>query len=380
MSFTRPAVLACLLLTASTAAGEKQTPIDASLATPDAKNEILWYDIQHLPIEGQGWSETKAAYDRLPAKAESKVRNAVWNLSRHSAGIAVRFVTDATRISARWTLTSPNLAMPHMAATGVSGLDLYVRDDQGQWRWLACGRPTSKTNTVELTSGIPDGTRTYLLYLPLYNGVSSVEIGLPKGSVLAPPSARPANHQMPIVFYGTSITHGACASRPGMPHPAILGRRFERPVVNLGFSGNGRMETEVAELMAEIDAAVYIIDCLPNIGANDVLARTKLCVAILRKAHPDTPILLVEDRSYADAFLISSKRERNRTSREALRKVFDELKSAGDDHLYYLEGEHLLGDDNEGTVDSSHPTDLGFMRQADAFAEVLKPILADAAQ
>jgi len=375
MLLMRTFLLACLLLAVSTPASAGQPVVDAGLAKRDAKRDILWYDAKLLPVEGQAWKDTRSPFDRLPAKAESKVRSAVWNLSRHSAGLAVRFTTGATTISARWTLTSSNLAMPHMPATGVSGLDLYVRDKAGKWRWLACGRPGSKTNTANLVSGIPAGKRTYMLYLPLYNGVTSIEIGIPQGSALALPPTRPASHQRPVVFYGTSITHGACASRPGMPHPAILGRRFERPVVNLGFSGNGRMETEVAELLAEIDAAVFVIDCLPNISAKDVLARTKPCIAILRKAHPTTPVLLVEDRSYSDAFLNAGKRERNRTSRAALRKVFEELKAAGDDNLYYLKGEHLLGDDNEGTVDSSHPTDLGFMRQADAFAEVLKPIL-----
>jgi len=350
-----------------------ETPLSESQAK--VEGSTAWYDIQLLPIEGQGWSDTAADYDRLPAKAEDKVRSAVWNLSRHSAGIAVRFVTDATTIHARWTLTSARLAMPHMPATGVSGLDLYVRDSEGQWRWLACARPTKQSNSVKLTSGIPEGKRSYMLFLPLYNGVSKVEIGIPQGKMLAAAPARPASHAKPIVFYGTSITHGACASRPGMVHTAILGRRFDRPVINLGFSGNGRMEPEVVEWIAEIDAAVYVFDCLPNIQAADVLARTKPCIEIIRKTHPTTPILLVEDRSYSDSFLVSSKRERNRTSREALRKVFDELKSAGDSNLFYLEGEKLLGKDNEGTVDSSHPTDLGFMRQADAFAEVLRPIL-----
>ena len=160
-----------------------------------------------------------------------------------------------------------------------------------------------------------------------------------------------------------------------MCHPAILGRRFDRPHVNLGFSGNGRMEIEVAELMAEIDAAVYVLDCLPNIGAAVVTTRTEPVVRLLREKRPETPILLVEDRTYADAFLIRSKRERNDTSRAAYRAAFERLQDAGVQNLYYLEGEHLLGDDNEGTVDSSHPNDLGFMRQADAFAEVLKPIL-----
>ncbi len=347
-----------------------------SQAQPDRSDGSYWHDARKLPIEGQGWTDTKSPYDRLPAKAETTVRDAVWNLSRSASGIVVPFSTDSSRIKVRWTLTSDRLAMPHMPATGVSGVDLYVRDDRGVWRWLACKPPEGKSTTVELVGGIVEKDRDYLLYLPLYNGVSSLEINVPSGKYLAAPKPRPADKQKPIVFYGTSITHGASASRPGMTHAAILGRRFDRPIINLGFSGNGRMEPEVAALLAELDPAVYVIDCLPNITADEVLARTKTCVNILRKARPTTPVLLVEDRSYSDAFLVASKHERNRASREALRKVFDELKAAGDENLYYLEGEHLLGDDNEGTVDSSHPTDLGFMRQADAFEKTLRPILA----
>jgi hypothetical protein len=160
-----------------------------------------------------------------------------------------------------------------------------------------------------------------------------------------------------------------------MVHTAIVGRWLDRPVINLGFSGNGRMEAEVAELMAELDAAAYVIDCLPNIGAAEVRQRTEPLVRILRAAHPDTPIVLVEDRSYTDSWLIESKRKRNATSREELRAAYERLKAAGDEQLVYLRGDKLLGDDSEGTVDSSHPTDLGFMRQAEAFREVLAPLV-----
>src|SRR5690606_4325483 len=119
--------------------------LDATLAK--AENATLWYDVNLLSIEGRGWNDTAAKFDRLPARAQGKVRAEVWNLSRQSAGIAVRFVTDSPEIRARWTLTSANLAMPHMAATGVSGLDLYVRDEKQRWRWLACARPSKQTNT-----------------------------------------------------------------------------------------------------------------------------------------------------------------------------------------------------------------------------------------
>jgi hypothetical protein len=380
MAIARFVPLVLLVGVAIEVVAEETKPLDPAKAKADADGSTLWYDVQLLTIEGQGWQDTAARYDRLPAKAEGKVRTEVWNLGRQSAGIAIRFVTDSPAIHARWTLTSASLAMPHMPATGVSGLDLYVRGEDGQWRWLACARPASQTNSQQLVADIPEAKREYLLYLPLYNGVSSVEIGIPKDKTLAAGLLRPEARRKPIVFYGTSITQGGCASRPGMVHTAILGRRFDRPVMNLGFSGNGRMEPEVAELMAEIDAVVFVLDCLPNISAEDVLARTKPCVAILRKAHPTTPIVLVEDRSYSDAFLVSSKRQRNLASRKALRSVYEELKSAGDGHLYYLEGARLLGNDNEGTVDGSHPTDLGFVRQANAFADILGPLLDAKAQ
>jgi lysophospholipase L1-like esterase len=351
-----------------TVAGE---PLDPKLGKEEG--DLVWYDIRSLGIEGQGWSEVKAPYDRLPAKAEGKVRDAVWGLSRDSAGMCVRFATDSPAVHCRWTLTKANLAMPHMAATGVSGVDLYVHTDHG-WRWVACGRPTAQTNNAALVAGLPAERREWLMYLPLYNGVSSVEVGIAKTAAIAP-LPRAKGTEKPIVFSGTSITHGACASRPGMVHTAILGRRLDRPVINLGFSGNGKMEEPVNELLAEIDAEMYVIDCLPNMSAAEVAERTEPLVALLRKARPQTPIVLVEDRTYADAHLVKSKRERNHTSRAALRAAYDKLKAAGEKNLYYIEGEHLLGDDYEGTVDSSHPNDLGFQRQADAMEKVLRPLV-----
>lgn len=339
---------------------------------------VAWHDVLDIGLEGKGWSDTSAPFDRLPARAKKLVRSPVWSLSQHSAGMCVRFVTDATAIHARWKLRSANLAMNHMPATGVSGLDLYVKSAvdhvNGPWRWLAVGRPSAQSNSARLVSGIPAGKREYLLYLPLYNGVESVEIGVPEGASIWKPDARTSGLK-PIVFYGTSITQGGCASRPGMVHTAILGRWLDAPVINLGFSGNGRMEAEVATLMTELDASVFVIDCLPNISAGDVAARTAPLVGILRKAHPTTPIVLVEDRSYTDSFLLKSKRERNLSSRAALKEVYEKLKESGDENLYYIPGEDLIGDDGEGTVDSSHPTDLGFLRQSEAFAEVLRPIL-----
>ncbi len=334
--------------------------------------ECIWTDILDLGIEGKGWKEDPLLYNRLPAKAETMVRDAVWGLSHHTAGFYVRFKSNATSIMANWKLTGDRLAMPHMAATGVSGLDLYVKRDNGSWHWLGIGKPDSIENTVTLAEGLSESPREYLLYLPLYNGIEFVRIGVPEAFKIEPV---PPETGKPIVFYGTSITQGGCASRPGMCSTAILGRRLDREIINLGFSGNGRMEPEVAELLAELDPLVYFIDCLPNMAADKVAVRVEPFVNILRKAHPDTPIVLAEDRTYDDAFLIESKRLRNMESRKALRTAYENLLNSGTRNLYYQIAEGQLGVDGDGTVDSSHPTDLGFYRQAEAYQLILENII-----
>ena len=231
-----------------------------------------WFQARALGVEGKGWEATSSPYQRFPDRAQKVVRPPVWDLSQHSAGMVLRFVTDATSLSARWTLTSPDLAMSHMPATGVSGLDLYVKVS-GQWRWLNTPQPTAQSNTAVLVQGLVSAKREFLLYFPLYNGVSSVELGIPAVSRLW--SKRyDGEAARPLVFWGTSITQGACASRPGMVHTAILGRRLDRPVMNFGFSGNGRMEPEVARLISEIDAAIYVIDCCPNLDGEQVRLAT----------------------------------------------------------------------------------------------------------
>ena len=327
-------------------------------------------------MEGRGWSKTERYFDRLPAAAHGKVRDAVWNLSRHSAGMLVRFATNAPDIHARYELLSANLAMPHMPATGVSGLDLYARDEHGHDRWLAVAQPTTQKPNLKLSSAIDplpgNAKRLYTLYLPLYNGVNALEIGIPSGAEFEPVAPRA---EKPMLFYGTSIMHGACASRTGMSITGILGRRLNRPVINLGFSGNGQMEPEVGGFLAELDPCVYAIDCLPNMSAPMIEQRAEPLVRQLRAVRPDTPILLVEDRSMTIAPFHKATREHHEGSRKAFRAAYERLKASGVSHLSYLRGEQLLGNDGEGATDGSHPSDLGMVRYADAYERALRPVL-----
>ncbi|MFV0444269.1 MAG: SGNH/GDSL hydrolase family protein [Planctomycetaceae bacterium] len=335
--------------------------------------QLNWHDVRDWGVEGKGWSETEKYFDRFPAKAKGVVRDAVWNLSRHSAGMLVRFRTDASVIWSEHTVTSRSLDMPHMPSTGVSGLDLYAEDEQGMPRWVAIVKPTGPTTRGEMVSGVAAGERTYSVYLPLYNGTEAVKIGIPTNASFTPLEPRT---EKPIVFYGTSITHGACASRTGMPHPAILGRRLNRPVINLGFSGNGKMEPEVGALLAELDPAVYVIDCLPNMVEAEVSERAVPLVHQLNAAHPETPILLVEDRTYANTWILPDKQRRHAASRAALQAAYQQLQQEGIKTLSYLEGDKLLSDDREDTTDGSHPSDLGFFRQADAMEPLLRAALS----
>ena len=368
-------VLLLFLTMAVTGLAQTQTPATPAPKTSPAPEPVLtWHDVTKWGAEGRGWvnAERLRWFDRFPAAAQGRVPPKVWDLSRDSAGMVVRFKTDARTIWAHYVLRNPHLAGANMTAIGASGIDLYARDGEGKWRWAGVTRPGTKEVRQAIVSGLAPGLREYAAYLPLYNGPDSLEIGVPAGAAfegLAPRTERP------IVFYGTSITHGASASRPGMVHTAILGRKFDRPVINLGFSGNGKMEAEVTKFLAEIDAAIFVIDCLPNMNAAEVTERTEPCVRTLRAAHPKTPILLVEDRNFPSGFLIRSRREHNASSQAALRAAYQRLVDAKTGNLHYLEGALLLDPDGEDTTDGSHPSDLGFVHHARAFERVLRPLL-----
>jgi len=344
---------------------------------PAQRDSLLsWYDARDFAILGRGWDEPHRDFERLPSQAESTVTESVWRLSHHSSGLYVQFVTDANEIHVRWTLLHNNLAMPHMPATGVSGMDLYTRSADGAWRWLGNGRPSGfPVNTARIVHNLPPARRQMMLYLPLYNGVSSVEIGLPQKASSWAYISKDSPDIKPIVFYGTSITQGGCASRPGMSTTSILGRRLDWPVINLGFSGAGKMEPVMAELLGEIDAALYVLDCLPNMDIQLIRERVEPFIETLRRSKAETPILLVEGRAFQNAHELPDAADQCNSQWLALRTAYENLTGKGIKNLHYAYGMNQLGQDGEATVDGSHPTDLGFMRQADFFEPIIRAIL-----
>jgi lysophospholipase L1-like esterase len=333
-------------------------------------------------IEGQAWpKEVKDKYDRLPARAEKLVRKQVWDLSTQSAGLMIRFRANAGEIKVRYGVGGKQ-ALPHMPATGVSGVDLYAISNNGDWRWCSAKYAFGDTITYNFRNIEPvDSThqlgREYRLFLPLYNNVKWLEIGIPEGTRFELLPVRP---DKPIVVYGTSIAQGACASRPGMAWPAILGRKLDDPLINLGFSGNGRMEKELMDMVTEIDAKIYILDCLPNlvasvnIPADEIKKRLLGGVRGLRDKRPGIPIVLAEHDGYTDEAINPVNRKSYQDVNLILKEVFAQLKTEETENIYLISKEEFH-QDIETMVDGTHPTDLGMMRYAEAYEKRIREIL-----
>lgn len=338
------------------------------------KPALAWHEVAEWDVEGRAWTDHERLrfYDRFPAAAKSMVTEAVWNLSRTSTGMVARFRTDSPEIHVRYELFSPSMSGRNMSPMGASGFDLYARDDEGKWRWVESTGPSQAVDQQLVVSGLAPGEREYALYLPIRNGINDLAVGVAVEANFQRLSPR---DQRPIVFYGTSINHGASASRAGMVHTAILGRWFDRPVVNLGFAGNGRMHAEVGEWLGKLDAAVFVIDCLPNLNAERVRARAVPLVKQLRAAQPDIPIVLVEDRRNTNSWILPARNAHHNANHAALQEAYATLQAEGMENLYYIPGDDLLGHDSEATADGSHPSDLGFMRQAKVFYPILEEAL-----
>ena len=307
-------------------------------------------------------------YDRLPASYKDLVREPVWDLSKNSAGLSIRFLSNSSVITAKWELLN-NFSMDHMPDTGIKGIDLYFKNNN-KWQYVNTGRPAGFKNEYRLIDNMDNELREYKIFLPLYDGIKNIEIGIDSSSFIQKPKK---NEKKPIIFYGTSITQGACASRPGMAHTNIISRKLDRNVINFGFSGNGRMEQPISKLISELDPAFYVIECMPNMYPPDLVTRNTIpLVNEIRSQNPNTPIILVDlftsPISALDKNAVRGTIEMNNALKNEYKKMVDN----GYENIIFLDSEKALGNDFEGTVDAVHFTDLGFIRYSSFLIEKFK--------
>ena len=344
-----------------------------------------YVDAQQLRIINKGFDNTERTYSRLPAYLADSVAQdstrALWDRQQCSTGIGVRFATNSSRIGVRYTLYW-NTHMIHMADTGLKGTDLYIWEGDSVWRHVNTNRPYIKDAATKMTEATYvsnlDTTRMteYMVYLPLYDGVNDLEIKVDEGAEITAGDPTLIDRNKKIIAYGTSILQGGCASRTGMAATNILSRELNAEVVNLGFSGEGKMDNYMARAMAEIpDADLYLLDPVPNCTEMMCDTLTYDFVKILRTTKPNVPIVMVEGPIYPyaryDSFFGSYLPKKN----AAFRRNYERLKAENPDNLYYVDSVDLDGVEDDGTVDGIHLTDLGFRHYADKLRPILEAIL-----
>lgn len=336
------------------------------LSNSQKLNKTTYYGNDFFILEGTEFADSvkENRYDRLPASHKEIVRKAVWDLSKASAGLSIRFYSNTTSISVKWTVLNNN-KMNHMAETGIKGIDLYF-NNKGNWQYLNTARPKDIENEFLLINNMSNEMREFKMYLPLYDGIANIEVGIDSSSVIKKPLK---SNRKSIVFYGTSITQGGCASRPGMAHTNIISRKLNIDCLNFGFSGNGKMEQPINELISELNPTFYVIECLPNMNVEQITNRTIPLVKTIREKHPETAIVFVENFIYEPSILNKEMDLNIDKKNTALKTEFTKMIEGGFDNIFYIDSKNATGDDHEGTVDGVHFTDLGFIRYANYLIE-----------
>ena len=343
-----------------------------------SQQQIKWYQPQF--VEGVSELDSSNIFHRLPISMKDSVRKPVWNLSENTAGEFIHFRTSATEIKVQYTLAGKSFSMAHMPSTGMSGLDLYAIDVNGNWNWSPGYYHFGDTCSYTFKNLVlaKNGTKVsdFYLYLPLYNSVTCLSIGVNEKDSFAFAEKR---KEQPIVAYGTSILQGGVTSRPGLAWTNILERNLDRTVINLGFSGNGRFEGPIFDLMAKVNAKMYILDCMPNLskGYSQEEIKNRLVYGVnkLRERNKNVPILFVEHADGNPLFFMDTGRlNEYHESSVMIAKIFENFVSSGIKNIYLLT-EKEIGFNINSTVDGAHPNDIGMMQYAIAYEKKIREIL-----
>ncbi|WP_229707495.1 SGNH/GDSL hydrolase family protein [Sphingobacterium alkalisoli] len=334
------------------------------------KKPLHFTQAHTLTITGKAW-DSQPFYHRLDTARYAGLSSTLKRLATHSAGLAISFKTNSTTISARWQ-TSPQRSSDNMTGIAYEGLDLYILRD-GRWQYAGVARPSAHdTSETSIVENMVHGEKTCLLFLPTYDETLFLEIGIDADATI---KANPNPFRKNILIYGSSIVQGASASRPGLAYPAKLSRQTGYHFINMGFSGNAKMETTVAEMIAPLPMDAFILDCVPNPSPEEILERTANMVKTIRRYHPEAPIIAIQsvarEKGNFDQQIAQRVKLKDQYFRQEIKKL-----QRDDPHLYLIEADGLLGTDQEGTTDGIHPNDLGFERMLQEIRPAILAIFA----
>ena len=356
--------------------------IDPNFRLPDTIPEgMCFHEPYDKPFSLDGTAPNRrGVLCRLPEEFLSECSEGVQHLAYHLAGACVRFSTDADQLAVVWELTD-TANMPHFAASGQSGMELFEETDSGS-RHIQTLIPAMGGEKGPLGPEghgcrkqqnscfpLPGGMRHYALYLPLYNGLSQLLLGFPEGSEILP--GRSPMIEKPIVAYGSSITQGGCATKAGSCYTSILCRRLDAAQINLGFSGNGKGELNMAQYIATLPMSLFLLDYDHNAPSPAHLREThEPFFRAVREVQKDVPIIMISRPDF------DLNPEENRLRRDIIQETYERAVAAGDQNVYFVDGETFYGSRERSlcSVDDIHPNDLGFLKMAD----VLEPIVRKA--
>lgn len=333
---------------------------------------IEYTDATTLTLYGK-FHSSAPPFHRVDTIRYNEMPRRVKTLSTHSAGLVIAFKTNSREIHAKWQVKQPIKPHKNITAIGSRGLDLYIKKN-GQWVFAGVGSPDEAVSTRKIVSNMAGGEKECLLFLPMYDEVLHLEVGVKEGSYIHPLDIKWKGR---IVIYGSSITQGASASRPGLAYPSRLSRSLGYEFLNLGFSGSGKMEESIARMVADIDADLYILDCAANPSPQQIEARTENFVKLIRNKRPQVPILMIESVVREGGNFDQKIQKMVSDQNENFRRAYTNLVKSGIQDLHLIKGDDLLGHDHEGTIDGTHPNDLGFDRMLKVIEPKIRAIMND---
>lgn len=341
------------------------------------KSDVRLYDCLEKPFRVYGLmppSTDEKRFLRMPQATAASVNEGVADLNQNTAGGRLKFRTDSSYAAIRAVM--PTVArMAHFALSGSSGFDLYCRDREHREKERYFGTFMPPYDMKDGYAAVVDfgsrEEREITIHFPLYSAVQSLEIGLQEDASLLP--AGEYLFPVPVVYYGSSITQGGCASRPGNAYQNIISRELNCDHVNLGFSGSAKGEIEMADYIASLKMSVFVCDYDYNAPTPEYLRKTHgPFFRRIRQKQPELPVVLVSNPSVWPT-------EEQKERREIIRQTYLQAIDSGDRRVSFVDGSEAMrrcGNDG-GTVDGCHPNDLGFLCMAQAIGEAVRKALRE---